>query len=320
VQFALLPEGQDPDDLVRSAGREAVQEVLAGARPLADMLWARETEASSFDTPERRAAFEARLQEAVRSIDDDSVRKYYTQEFSARLRAQLAPPRDRERSDRASGFSGGMRSGNYRGTSRGTPGAWPRGRPGVREPLPQSSQRLRGSPIVRGFRSALPPREALILVAVVNHPWILEHHAEEFSELEFLNPDAEQLRRAILDAATEAGAAEPDGLRATIVARGLSAVVTRVEASITHPSDWPARSDAAVEDVAQWWAHVVTLHRKQRTLNRELKDAERALGEEPTDANLAWLRDVQGRLSALDGTEALIEGFGASSGRLARNL
>ena len=320
VQFALLPEGQDPDDLVRSAGREAVLEVLAGARPLADMLWARETEGASLDTPERRAAFEARLHEAVRSIGDESVRKYYAQEYSARLRAQLAPPRDSARSDRPGGIAGGMRAGNYRGSSGGTPGGWPRSRSGVREPLPQPSQRLRSSPIVRGFRSALPPREALILVAVVNHPWILEHHAEEFSELEFLNPDAEQLRRAILDAATEAGAAEPDALRATIVARGLSAMVTRVEASITHSSDWPARPGAAAEDVAQWWAHVVTLHRKQRTLNRELKDAERALGEEPTDANLAWLRDVQGRLSALDGTEALIEGFGASSGRLARNL
>ncbi|MEX2035354.1 MAG: DNA primase, partial [Xanthobacteraceae bacterium] len=116
VQFALLPEGQDPDDLVRSAGREAVLEVLAGARPLADMLWARETEASSLDTPERRAAFEARLHEAVRSIGDESVRKYYAQEFSARLRALLAPPRDRERSDRPGGIAGGMRSGNYRGT------------------------------------------------------------------------------------------------------------------------------------------------------------------------------------------------------------
>ena len=55
---------------------------------------------------------------------------------------------------------------------------------------------------MRGFRTALPPREALILVTVVNHPWLLEHHAEEFAELEFLNPDADHLRRAVLDAAT----------------------------------------------------------------------------------------------------------------------
>src|SRR4029079_1552488 len=54
VRFALLPEGQDPDDLYRSGGREAIAEVLAGARPLAAMLWARETEAAALDTPERR--------------------------------------------------------------------------------------------------------------------------------------------------------------------------------------------------------------------------------------------------------------------------
>jgi DNA primase len=186
--------------------------------------------------------------------------------------------------------------------------------------MPQPSQRLSGSPIVRGSRSALPPREALILVAAVNHPWLLEHHAEEFAELEFLNPDADQLRRVILEAATDAGMTDPEALRAAIAARGLSGVLSRVESAITHASDWPAQTGAGPDDVAQWWAHVVTLHRRQRTLNRELKDAERALGEEPTDANLAWLRDVQGRLSALDGTEALIEGFGVSSGRPARSV
>ena len=55
LRFALLPEGQDPDDLVRSGGREAISEVIGAARPLADMLWQRETEAGGFDTPERRA-------------------------------------------------------------------------------------------------------------------------------------------------------------------------------------------------------------------------------------------------------------------------
>ena len=323
VQFALLPEGQDPDDLIRSAGPEAMAEVLAGARPLADMLWAREAEGAALDTPERRAALEARLQEAVRGIGDEAVRKYYAQDIAARLRAQLSPPREAERAGRTAAVAGGMRFGQGRGAGRGGAGGWMRGgpnwRPSPMQPGPPS-QRLRGSPIVRGHRSALPPREALILMAVVNHPWLLEHHAEAFAELEFLNPDADLLRRTILDAVAGAGADDPEALRATIVARGCGATVTRVEAAVTHPSDWPARAGAAAEDVSHWWAHVVTLHRKQRTLNRELKDAERALGQEPTDANLAWLRDVQGRLSALAGSEAVIEGFGTSSGRLLRNL
>src|SRR5262249_25464969 len=159
-----------------------------------------------------------------------------------------------------------------------------------------------------------------ILMAVINHPWLLEHHAEEFSALDFLNPDADQLRRAILDVVTDQGQLDAETVRATVAGRGLSAVLSRVEAAITHPSDWPGRAGASSEDVGPWWTHVVTLHRKQRTLNRELKDAERALGEEPTDANLAWLRDVQGRLSALDGSEAQIEGFGLSSGRQVRSV
>ena len=47
---------------------------------------------------------------------------------------------------------------------------------------------------MRGSRSALPPREALILLAVINHPWLLETHAEELAELEFRHPDGDRLR------------------------------------------------------------------------------------------------------------------------------
>ena len=329
LRFAMLPDGQDPDDLYRSGGREAIAEVLGGARPLGEMLWSRETEAASFDTPERRAAFEARVHEVVRSIGDESVRKYYAQDFSGRLRALMAPPQAAGRGERPRGgqygnqfggqFGGQSRSGNFRDFSRGRDSFRGGGRPNFPQPMALASSRLSASPIVRGHRTALPPREALILTAVIHHPWLLEHHAEEFSELEFLNPDTDHLRRAVLDAAT-GGGVDAEGLRAAIAARGLTGVLDRVEAAITHTSDWPAQEGASVDDVAQWWTHVVTLHRKQRTLNRELKDAERALGEEPTDANLAWLRDVQGRLSALDGSEAQIEGFGLSSGRPARSF
>jgi DNA primase len=259
----------------------------------------------------------------VRSIGDESVRKYYGQDFFARLRQLMMPKSDQGRGERPRGmagqFGGNVRSGNFRDFSRGRDFG-PRGRLNLRAPLSQPSAQLSGSSLVRGGRSSLSPREALMLVAVVNHPWLLEHHAEEFAALEFLNPDADQLRRAILDAASHATEIDPETLRRTIAAAGLGGVLARVEAAITHASDWPAKTGASPGDVGQWWAHVVTLHRKQRTLNRELKEAEHALGEEPTEANLAWLRDVQGRLSALDGTEALIEGFGLSSGRPARSL
>src|SRR5947209_3462704 len=85
LRFALLPEGQDPDDLARSGGRGAVEDVIAAARPLAEILWSREIESGAFATPERRAALERRIGELAQNIRDDVVRKYYRQDFADRL-------------------------------------------------------------------------------------------------------------------------------------------------------------------------------------------------------------------------------------------
>src|ERR1700738_5363 len=91
LRFALLPEGQDPDDLACSGGRAAIEEVIGAARGLADMIWSREIEGGTFATPERRAALEARIGELATSIRDEVVRRYYRQNFSERLQRTFAP-------------------------------------------------------------------------------------------------------------------------------------------------------------------------------------------------------------------------------------
>jgi DNA primase len=304
LQFAMLPEGQDPDDLIRSGGTAAMKDVLAQAQPLAAVLWTRETENGNFDTPERRAGLETRVGGIIAGIQNEAVRKYYRQDFEARLRAFFAPapttPRPRF-ADRPGRMSSGRR------------GAGP-----AEAPLVPRSTQLTMSPIVRGSRSAMPPREALILLAVVNHPALVHGHAEEFAELEFQHRDADLLRGAIL--AVDGEMNESAALRKALAERGLGALLARIETGVTHPADWPAREGAADEDVRHWWNHIVSLHRKSRSLNKELAEAERALGAEPSEAHLAWLRDVQSRLAALEGTETEIEGFGLLSGRQARSV
>src|SRR5512132_782619 len=108
LRFALLPEGQDPDDLARSGGRVAIEEVISAARPLVDMLWSREVEGGSFATPERRAALEARIGELANGIRDEVVRRYYRQDLAERLQRTFAPE----------GGRGGYGKGNFR-TGRG---------------------------------------------------------------------------------------------------------------------------------------------------------------------------------------------------------
>ena len=54
LRIAVLPPGKDPDDLVRQDGREPFDQLVAAARPLADVVWSREAGAGVFETPESR--------------------------------------------------------------------------------------------------------------------------------------------------------------------------------------------------------------------------------------------------------------------------
>ena len=102
--------------------------------------------------------------------------------------------------------------------------------------------------------------------------------------------------------------------------RSFADLIARIERAITTPSVWGARPQAGQADVLLTWRQLLALHRQWHSLIRELKDAELALGEDNSETNYARLQDVKARLSSIDGTEALIEGFGASSGRPARSL
>lgn len=311
LRFATLPEGQDPDDLIKRAGADAMHEVLANARPLAEMLWLRETAEARLDTPERRAAFEQRLGELLRSIRDETVRRYYRDDLQARLRGLFGGG---ARDHRSGIRNQQLRGGGQRGRRFLTPDRLFLDNLNPRSP--QFSQRS----VAHRTQASVPPREALILLAAVNHPWLLLEHVEELAELDFLNREAEALRRALLEAAAAEATTDTAALRAHLTRAGAADLAARMERAISHGGDWPVRPEAAKEDVVAFWRQLVSLHRRKRTLSRELKEAERALGADPTEANFARLKDVQERLAVLDGTEALIDGFGAPSGRPARSM
>ncbi|MHC2337199.1 DNA primase [Bradyrhizobium sp. USDA 4454] len=336
LRIALLPEGQDPDDLARSGGRAAIEEVISVARPLADMIWSREIEGGNFDTPERRAALEARIGELTNGIRDEVVRRYYRQDLQERLQRSFAPEGGRGGYGR-----GGYGRGNFgSGRGRESPRAFaPRGpaqggrfaakgaAPVLsRGPYQAASPQLANSPIMRGQRSAISRREALILQSLINHPWLLHDHLEEVAALELAHPEAHKLRAAIIAAFAHDHHHSPDAeeqaekMRADLEASGLSQILQRVERAITTQAVWGAQIGAAREDVLSTWRQLVALHQKTHALLRERKDAEAALAEDSSEANLAWLQDIQARMAEADGTEALIEGFGELSGRFQRNV
>ncbi len=85
LRFALLPDGQDPDDLIRQEGPPAIQRVLDSALPLIDMLWRREQEKEPLDTPEQKAGLKSRLYAALNEIEQADVKALYKTELLARF-------------------------------------------------------------------------------------------------------------------------------------------------------------------------------------------------------------------------------------------
>jgi len=340
LRFALLPEGQDPDDLARTGGRAAIEEVIAAARGLSDVIWSREIEGGSFATPERRAALEARIGELSNGIRDEVVRRYYRQDLAERLQKTFAP--------QGGGYNRGNfrngQGGNFRGNGNesarrfqprvpgggrfgtGGRGQNPSGPASIAPgPYQATGPQFASSPIMRGQRSAISRREALILQSLISHPWLLHDHLEEIAALELAHPEAHKLRAGIIAAYanyshTDDPVTEAARLVASLEKSGYLKQIQMVDRALTTKNVWGAQPGAAQEDVLSTWRQLVALHHKAHALLREKKDAELALGEETSEANYAWLRDVQARMAEMDGTEALIEGFGESSGRFQRSV
>jgi DNA primase len=314
VRFALLPEGQDPDDLIRSAGREAMAQVLASARPLFDMVWTRETDGGDFETPERRAALEARLRDIAKTVTDESIRHHYERGFAERAReffgyGQKGGGRQaRSAGQRRDGGRGGMGTGMGAGA----------GRP-IRQPPPIISESLKRSTTLSG-RVQAPLREVVLVMTMANHPSLVPDHMEEFAQIELTNRELDSLRTQILEIAADDPHVDGGGLRGRLLSARFGDLIDKLDLQLERCGNWQARADAADRDAADGWMQALTLHRKARTLHKELRDAEAALATDPSDANLAKMIDIQNQMANSDGTEALIEGFGLSSGRRMQSM
>ncbi len=299
VRFALLTEGKDPDDLVRTEGPDAFAKVLAEARPLVDLIWMRETSGGVFDTPEKRAELEKSLREITSRVRDESVRFHYQQEMRERVQVFFGsrrPPRNQ--------------GGNFRKGDQHRKGPIAEGRMPVSESLARSA-------MVKG--GAMPIREAAIVVALISHPALIEENYEQIEMLDLSHPGLVQLHTAMLDALAHDAAGDRESLLEVVRAAGLEPVWDQATMMVRRVREWSALEDAALDDARDAFAQALHLHRSQRTLHKELKAAEIALASESTEENFLRLLDIQSQFRDIQATEALIEGFGVQSGRAGRN-
>lgn len=309
LKFAFLPDGMDPDDLIKDGGNRAIGDILSAARPFADILFEREWTSGDWGTPERRAQLETQVGTLIARIEDQGVRTHYQRDMRDRLYQAWSKARGKggytQRAGSGGNGAGGMgrrvgHSGANGGGKRQS-GSRP-GQPAFRSGAGgiERTSSLRQSGLVAGLGSAASPREVLIVTALLNHPWLIEEDAEEIARIEFTSPRLERLRNAILS--THAGDISLDSttLRSHLSADGWANDLQAIDRAASHKCDKFALAGAEHSDVESGWRDTLKLHERQLGLRKALEAAERSWHDESNEASFARIRELQQELAALN--------------------
>jgi DNA primase len=205
LAFVTLPPGQDPDDLLKSRGRPAMEALIDKAEPLVDLLWQHELAAEPADTPERRAGLRRRLLDHAASIADPDVRDEYRAELLRRFNAIFRPAFDRR-----------MGTGPDRGF-----------RPG-RAPI--AFRRTSPQAKAVGTGSLGGQMSRAVLMGLLRHPDVIAAHAEAIAGLALPGREAGRLRDALLDAAMSDSELDREQLNTILASAGVAPLVEELRA------------------------------------------------------------------------------------------
>ena len=199
--FVTLPAGQDPDDLLRARGRDALEALLEKPEPLVDRLWNHESTAEPLATPEQRAGLRRRLLDHVSAIGDPDVRDQYRGELLARFnelmrpkqqpRREWVPDRQRQRGGR-----------NFQPPSQASASAKALGSGGL------------------GAHWAIA-----VLQGLLRYPQVIAEHPEAIAALPFASRAASKLRDSMLSAAMLHGALDQEQLNTILTETGASHLI-----------------------------------------------------------------------------------------------
>lgn len=190
LRFAMLPDGQDPDDLIKAKGHGAMEEVLTRAIGLVDMLWEREVQAEPLNSPEAKAGLKSRIFAALKEIQHEDVRAQYQTVLLDRFDAEF-----------------GRQKKSYNG------GSWNNNK-AARKASPALKATMQSGAIEAA-------REKRLIGAILEWPELLGRVDETLFELQFSSAPAAQMQRVLLSYWRITKAVEKSALNAHIASEGL---------------------------------------------------------------------------------------------------
>ncbi len=165
VKFAFLPDGEDPDTLIKNRGREAFQKILQASTSLFDFLWSSHTAGRDLTAPELRAGAINDMRNVIAKIADAQIQRHYKALLDKKV-SDTFFRRDR--------FAGG----------RFTKSKKPKVGQGLHLRKP-------------AFRSGMA-KHMIYMAALLNHPSIYNRFDEFYGSFEIANPAHNRLRQSLI--------------------------------------------------------------------------------------------------------------------------
>jgi DNA primase len=290
LRFVELPAGQDPDDVVRNGGREAVEALLSTPEPLVDRLWRHELQAQPLTTPEARAGLRQRLIEHSQAIGDQALARLYRDEWLRRFQEEVNPPRQFQQQ-----------------TQRRRPFI-----PFTRQSF-EAERFLQATSTVAGTRNVsrvgMDPSHARALVlGFLNFPEALQEHCEQLALLPIGEAPLARIRDRLVDAAVSGEMLDRETLATILRDNGAAADLERARRTGTMAFSF-TRSDTAPERAVRDLGTAIDALMADGEIGAALQAATERLKEGEEDAFEEQRRlhsqreEIKERLASLAGSD-----------------
>ena len=187
VRFAFLPEGEDPDSLLRSSGATGFKKFLSSSLSMFDFIWAAHTAGRNFETPESRAGLTKALQKQVSTIADPDIQRHYKELIRSRISDSFF---------KSWQGKGQRQQGGHKAKASGA----------LRlRPLVQKKNRI---------------AQKVLLCAVINNPELYTCVEEEFGQFAIEDQSINNLRGQVITNLHEDPALDTEGLCAKLESQG----------------------------------------------------------------------------------------------------
>ena len=253
LRFAFMPDGKDPDDILREQGAGALRDVFKTTRSLAELLWEREVGVEPLDDPDRRASFRRRIRTLLAQIAEPDIRAEYKREFDNRMEAAFGTPQ------RAPWVPGGKKAAPRLG------------------PSAELRRAAKGSPGAADAR--------ILLLAAIEWPELAANQVETLAHLALGSLDL--LRDTVLDACSSGQSVQSDWLRAKLAEMGFAAELRRLDGERGPMRATIGGAEASVEQRSEAWIKLAAayMERSEATDRREeiIARLEEKIGREDSE-------------------------------------